>query len=233
MSFLDRFSVLLLDMNGTFVFGHDRLGPDEDFFATYVREGGRHLDREGVASILTHTIGELWRAYQDPARVDDFPSVAETLRRIDRGMSHTDCTILESVVALHELGSVPPLHEQCLRELATTHTLGIVSNLWSRPDRWISAFQKAGLLALFKTLVFSSRDRSIKPSKRLFQKALAAVPRDASVLFVGDSLERDIIPAKHLGLATAWIAPQGSAAGAADVIVESLLDLKQIGTAPH
>ena len=32
---LDRFDVLLRDMNGTFVFGEDRLGPDEDFHSTY------------------------------------------------------------------------------------------------------------------------------------------------------------------------------------------------------
>jgi len=33
--FLDQFPVLLLDMNGTFMFGHDRFGPDEDYYATY------------------------------------------------------------------------------------------------------------------------------------------------------------------------------------------------------
>jgi putative hydrolase of the HAD superfamily len=45
------------------------------------------------------------------------------------------------------------------------------------------------------------------------------------VLFIGDSLERDIVPAKALGLSTAWIAPFGSAALAADVVVESLPEL--------
>ena len=47
----------------------------------------------------------------------------------------------------------------------------------------------------------------------------------AGVLFVGDSLERDIVPAKALGLATAWIAPAGSMHPAADVVVETLPDL--------
>ena len=49
MRFLDQFSVLLLDMNGTFMFGHDRFGPDEDYFATYASLGGRNLDRDSWA----------------------------------------------------------------------------------------------------------------------------------------------------------------------------------------
>ncbi len=228
MSFLDQFSVLLLDMNGTFMFGHDRFGPDEDYFATYVRLGGRDLDRAGVTRIVNVTMEELWRAYQAPEQIDDFPSVGEALHRYGSGIQHADLSILETVIAVHELGSVPPEHDQFLRDMARTHSLGIVSNLWSLPDLWVSSFQKSGLLAILKSLVFSSQGRSIKPSSLLFDKALAAFFPGSSTLFVGDSLKRDIIPAKKLGLSTAWIAPRGSAAQAADVIVESLPELKQV-----
>jgi len=34
-SMLSRFTVVLLDMNGTFMFGGDRFGPEQDFAATY------------------------------------------------------------------------------------------------------------------------------------------------------------------------------------------------------
>lgn len=40
MPFLDNFSAILLDMNGTFMFGHDRFGPEEDYYATYCVMGG-------------------------------------------------------------------------------------------------------------------------------------------------------------------------------------------------
>ncbi|MCP4092749.1 MAG: HAD family hydrolase, partial [Planctomycetes bacterium] len=103
MSFLDQFSVLLLDMNGTFMFGHDRFGPDEDYFATYVRLGGRDLDRAGVTRIVNVTMEELWRAYQAPEQIDDFPSVGETLHRYGSGIQHADLSILETVIAVHEL----------------------------------------------------------------------------------------------------------------------------------
>ena len=228
MRFLDQFSVLLLDMNGTFMFGHDRFGPDEDYFATYASLGGRNLDRDSVGEMVNAAVDTMWRAYLDPERVDDFPSVEETLHRCGRPIPCEDASKLEAVIALHELGSVPPAHDLFLRDMAKTHHLGIVSNLWSKPDLWVSALEESGLLVLFKTLVFSSQSRSIKPSRQLFAKALADIPAGSSVLFIGDSLERDIIPAKELGLSTAWIAPRGSTAQAADVIVESLPDLQKV-----
>ncbi|HUY89473.1 MAG TPA: hypothetical protein VMV10_12130 [Pirellulales bacterium] len=41
--FLDRFRAILLDMNGTFMFGQDRFGPEGDFAATYRELGGGGL----------------------------------------------------------------------------------------------------------------------------------------------------------------------------------------------
>ena len=67
--------------------------------------------------------------------------------------------------------------------------------------------------------------RTIKSSPTLFRRALADLSPDATVLFAGDSLDRDIIPAKALGMDTAWIAPPGSAHPAADIVIESLPDL--------
>jgi putative hydrolase of the HAD superfamily len=227
MTFLDQFSVILLDMKGTFVFGHDRFGPDEDYFATYQRVGGRNLDRAHVHRVVTASFERLFRAYCVPECFDDFPTVAEALRDY-ADLDERDLSALESVFAVHELGHVPPAHEKFLHEVARSHDLGIVSNIWSPPDRWLSAFRDSGLLDIFKTIVFSSEGRSIKPSRLLFDRALAAFPPDSVTLFVGDSLERDIIPAKALGLATAWITPLGSADSAADVVVESLPALAEV-----
>ena len=55
MPFLDQFDVVLLDMNGTFMFGHDRLGPEEDFYQTYQAVGGRSLEKHAVTSIMRST----------------------------------------------------------------------------------------------------------------------------------------------------------------------------------
>jgi hypothetical protein len=43
LSMLSRFTVVLLDMNGTFMFGGDRFGPEQNYADTYHALGGRRL----------------------------------------------------------------------------------------------------------------------------------------------------------------------------------------------
>ena len=63
MRFLDKYSVLLLDMNGTFMFGHDRLGNDQDYYATYQMAGGLNPDQSGVTGIINAAVAALSAAY--------------------------------------------------------------------------------------------------------------------------------------------------------------------------
>ncbi len=227
MTFLDHFSAILLDMNGTFVFDHDRFGPAEDYFATYLRVGGRNLDSAHVRSVITASFEWLSQAYCAAECFNNFPTVAEAFRELG-DVHEDDISTLQRVFALHELGNIPPTHEIFLREAGLSHDLGVVSNIWSPPDLWLSSFRDSGILNLFRTIVFSSEGRSIKPSRLLFDRALVTLPPHSTTLFVGDSLDRDIIPAKALGLTTAWIAPLGSAHPAADVVVESLPRLREV-----
>lgn len=225
MPFLDNFSVLLLDMNGTFMFGHDRFGPSEDYFATYRSVGGGRLDREALLTVMQASCDALLSVYDTPARFDDFPTLAEAFRTYG-GASEEELPTLERLFAAHEIGEVPAAHRDFLKRAAATHALGVVSNICSHPDLWLNnnptTFEA---FTVFKALVFSSEGRSIKPSAVLFRRAMASFPSDARILFIGDSLERDIIPAKGLGMSTVWIAPRGSAHPAADRVVASLLDL--------
>ena len=229
MRFINNFSVVLLDLNGTFMFGHDRFGPTEDYFVTYHAAGGRNLDRDSVLKIVNASHAGLSQAYSAPERVDDFPTVGEALREYGAA-DEQEIPILERVFAAHEIGRIPPDHEKFLRDTAKSHKLGIVSNIWSGPDTWLTYLRDSDLYTIFKTIVFSSEGRSIKPSRRLFEQALAAFQADSAVLFVGDNLKRDIIPAKALGMSTAWIAPPGSADSAADVVIDSLPKLADVAS---
>ncbi len=49
---LDRFAVVLLDLNSTFMFGEDRFGPDQDYHASYAAEGGRALGPAAVRAAV-------------------------------------------------------------------------------------------------------------------------------------------------------------------------------------
>lgn len=219
---LDHFSVLLLDLNSTFMFGEDRFGPEEDFHATYRSLGGTVLGREKVAAAIRNCYDAMSRIYQSPDHYDDFPSVAETLHQ-HGDVPSSELDLLEKVFAIHERGIIPSTYAELLFSLGKTHQLGLVSNLWSRKNPWLAEFERLGISDLFACKIFSSDSRSIKPSPALFKSALKSFPPDARVLFTGDNLKRDIVPAKSLGLATAWINPKGDHSPCADYILPNLL----------
>ena len=212
MNYLERFSVVLLDLNSTFMFGEDRFGADHDYFATYCAEGGTSLRPNEVRAAIDACYAHLLRLYQDRSFVDDFPPVREAFDTLGivRTLSAEDRGRIERVFAAHELGQVPDEYAAALRRLARTHRLGLVSNIWSPKDPWVAELQRAGVADLFDVMVFSSDSRSMKPSPRLFETALSAfdVPHHR-VVMVGDNLIADVAPARAAGLGTVWINSTG------------------------
>ena len=203
---LSSFGGVLLDMNGTFMFGGDRFGPEHDYGATYRALGGQGLALEVVQRTITVCFESMGVIYEDPTRCDSFPSVVENLRELAPDLPETELNLLERVIAQHELGRVPDAYALRLKRLAATHRLGVVANILSRKGPWLDEFARAGVLKLFATTVFSSDGRSIKPSRKLFDRALDALTTPKSeVVFVGDSLRCDIGGAAAAGLATVWI----------------------------
>ena len=97
-----------------------------------------------------------------------------------------------------------------VEELATSHRLGLVSNLWSHKGPWISELDRAGVASAFEWMVFSSDGPYTKPSARIFDSILQACPDDKSrILMIGDSLKRDVGGAKAVGIKSLWIAEEG------------------------
>jgi len=229
---LSRFTLVLLDMNGTFMFGGDRFGPEQDFAATYRALGGRHLPARVVQDGVLACFETLGVIYDDSARCDAFPAVLETLRDLPttRHLPENELQLLERVIADHELGTVPDTYARALKRLAATHRLGVIANIISRKEPWLREFARAGVLSLFATTVFSSDSRSVKPSRKLFEHALSViqVPR-SEVVFVGDSLRCDIGGAAGAGLASIWIDRAGRGREARDpeptFVIGNLLEL--------
>lgn len=221
MRLLERYPLILLDMCGTFMFGMDRFGAEEDFHATYRAFGGVRLDEAAVTLAIRACYQGMARDHESPECVDDFPSVVEGLRRY-AAVSEEDVPHLEAVFTAHEVGEVPPAFAALLQRLGRTHQLGLVSNIWGPKAPWLAELARAGVTDAFRVMVFSSDSRSIKPSPALFRKALNAFPGGSPLLFVGDSLRCDIAPAKALGMATAWITPEGSSPLADHVLPDAL-----------
>ena len=151
--FLSQYSVILLDMNSTFMFGEDRFGNSEDFFETYTALGGERLNRCAVNSAIRSCYGGMSKDYEDPSKVDDFPSLAEGLRKYAE-VEDADIPLLETVFAYHERGKVPPEFAACLRRLSRSHRLGLVSNIWAKKDLWLSEFEAAGINDIWDVVVF-------------------------------------------------------------------------------
>lgn len=66
-----------------------------------------------------------------------------------------------------------------------------------------------------------------KPAPEIFRRALAQMPADAArTAFVGDSIDRDIEPARALGLRTFWVAHgRRTASPAVDVAIDAIDEL--------
>src|SRR4051794_40866298 len=103
---LNRFDGVLLDMNGTFMFGGDRLSDNEIFAATYRSVGGSSLTAGQVNATIRACCERMAADYADPARYDDFPGVKDVLRCAAPGLPDEEVRRLELVLGVHELGTV-------------------------------------------------------------------------------------------------------------------------------
>jgi putative hydrolase of the HAD superfamily len=90
--------------------------------------------------------------------------------------------------------------------------------------------QELNIDEYFDAIVESSKVKIYKPDPRIFEIALQKLeiePKEAAV--VGDSYDRDIIPAKRIGCATIWLKGKSwkeqNESTAADFIITSIEEL--------
>jgi putative hydrolase of the HAD superfamily len=230
--FIDRYRVLILDMGNTFMFGADRFDADESFAATYRAVGGTELPDEAVQRIMRSAYLGMLALARDPTRYDDYPTLREFLRELPESASvaERERNRLLEVFARHELGVIPPPYAQALHRLRDTHLLGLISNIWAPSRHFIRALHEAGVFRLFRTPVFSSDHRRIKPSRILFAKALEGLQCDPDeAVYVGDNFKRDVVGAKSAGIAAVWIDTSGSGLPpqglTPDLVIGDLLEL--------
>ena len=91
-----------------------------------------------------------------------------------------------------------------LAELAERgFTLGVVSNGCGNVDKLCEDF---GYTPFLSVIVDSRRVGLFKPDPAIFRHAAEKLGRDpGDILMVGDSFDRDIRPAKKIGMKTAWL----------------------------
>ncbi len=117
-----------------------------------------------------------------------------------------------------------------LEELHNEFKLGVISNFNGNLEVVCREFNLDTLLDL---ILDSGTLRIEKPDPRIFELALKHLKLNASsCYFVGDSFERDIVPAKQVGLNTVWLCgpdhPRCPEPTKVDYFISSLLELRNI-----
>ncbi len=133
---------------------------------------------------------------------------------------------------LAQAAEFPPDHRDLLTGLSGRYRLGIVSNFDYAPmARWI--LDRERVTDLFEAVVVSADVGWRKPKAAIFEAALGRLgiaPRDA--LFVGDRADIDVLGAKAVGMAAAWVNPNGESVPpgipAPDFEVKALAELGRI-----
>ena len=192
---------LLLDMNGTFMFGEDRFGPSEDFSRHYLSIGGRLSKRE-INRIVRAAYEYLDIRYADEDYQHSFPSLNSAILEV-AGIA-LEPEELERVIgtfAFHELGVIPKEYAHALHVLGRRFTLAAVVDIWAPKGAWLEAFERAGITQLFSAISFSSDHGMVKPSPKPFLQVLDQLGiADSEAMVVGDSVRRDLGGARRAGI---------------------------------
>lgn len=219
-----KYKAVLFDMNGTFMFEGDRFGPAQDYYATYRAVGGVKLLSGEVRAAVDACYSAFLRDYADPALVECFPSLAACVAT-HAEVATSEHEAIAMTIARHEVGKVPGWAARAIRSVAQRSAVAVVSNVWAPSHHWHAELAASGIAPVLRAAVFSTEVGAIKPSARPFIAALEALgvaPEEA--LFVGDSLERDILPARKLGMSTCVVG-QPAAEGSADFSIRSIDEL--------
>lgn len=116
-------------------------------------------------------------------------------------------------------------NQQTLSFLSAHYKLGVVSNFSGNLSLILNEFS---LNPFFDFALDSYHVGHSKPDPLIFMNALThSRVRPDQVCFVGDNVERDIIPAQHLGMTTILISPDQDTS-VADFTVKTLTDLLEL-----
>jgi len=223
---VENLRAILFDLGGT-LDGPGR--PWVDRFADAYRRVGIAVPFERVRDACGHGTRA---AYASPhvAGYDLRATVALHVTGQLAYLGLADSRVALRVVDLFVAGTTAALaHSRAVLERLARHfALGVVSNYYGNAERILS---DAGIRCLLGVVVDSTVCGISKPDPAIFMLALTRLgmpPHQA--LFVGDSLEQDVIPARAAGLRTAWLIGPGAspAASPADVCVRTLLDLERL-----
>ncbi len=201
--FITNFDILLFDMGKTFMFRGDRFDEEQEYEKTYISFGGKKLSNKILHEIIYYIYGKLLIRSRDEKFQDDMMTVEELIENDEyfKDITNEDKILIEKVFAYHECGVVPISCKETLGNLSNSHKLGLISNVWCKSEYFKKQLKKDEVFDLFEITIFSSDHKSVKPSKKIFNKAIehfGTLPH--KMVYIGDNYKRDVIGSKNAGM---------------------------------
>ena len=194
-------NTLLLDMNGTFMFGEDKFEPSEDFSKHYQEIGGS-LEKGTVNQIIRSVYDYLSILYPDEKYRHRFPSLKEAIKYgCKENIPEEEIEKIIKTFSFHEIGYIPKEYIEVLHQLSEVFQLAVVIDIWSPKLEWVSLFKKVGINKLFLASSFSSDHGMVKPSPKPFELVVEELGvKKEQCLVIGDSERRDLGGAVAAGI---------------------------------
>ncbi|MGB4235910.1 MAG: HAD family hydrolase [Methanoregulaceae archaeon] len=158
----------------------------------------RRLGLERTRDLLFYFLRENGRDFEDLEHLRDFMK--------DHGVysekSFDECCRLYEDIKIRHLAPYPAIEETLTQLRARGISLSVVTD--AHRKNAITRLERTGLSGMFDMVITSDMTGSYKPDPKVFRYALERLGRHpGEVLMVGDSLRRDIAPARQMGMMTA------------------------------
>jgi FMN phosphatase YigB (HAD superfamily) len=193
---------ILFDMGGTL--DGDGLHWQDRFLALY-KSFGVELPRETIRNAFD--AAERRSALDETIASSNFAPMIELY--VQWQLSHLGLTDRDLAQHLAE-GFIAPVRKAAAENAKLLATLvergfelGVVSNGCGNVDKLCEDF---GYTRFLSVIVDSRRVGLFKPDPAIFRHAAEKLGGDpGTMLMVGDSFERDVLPSKKVGMKTAWL----------------------------
>jgi len=218
---LTAYSWITFDCYGTLV---DWEGGMRAAFAPILKAHGLEARPDLAAKYIQHEMLVERREYQPYRQV-----LAETSRRLFKSDYGVELSDAEAAALADSLPGWEPFPEAAaaLERLKKRYKIAVLSNI--DDDLLEASLKRLGVA--FDETITAQQVRSYKPVNTHWKEALERFRLDPDGLFhVGASSLHDVLPAKQLGIACAWINRTGErafASTAADVTLPDLTGLPE------
>jgi 2-haloacid dehalogenase len=192
----DSFQVLTFDCYGTLI-----------DWETGIFSALRPILATHGKAITDPALLEMYSALEAEAEQGEFQPYREVLQSVVRGFGQRlgfTPTTVEMRSLPESLASWRPFPDTvpALVELKKRYRLAVISNV----DDDLFAATAPQLKVSFNHVITAGQARCYKPCLEIFKMALHRIGVPAyQVLHVGQSIYHDVIPAKSLGISTAWV----------------------------